>query len=152
VLVVASIYAAGAADAQTRMPVAAEISAIRACADKHADDVGAGEASCLFKLVADPCTEKDGSNLGTADCYRIEAAAWDLLLNENYKALRESLEDKEQEQKLRAMQRAWIADRDATCDFYHHKIRGSMAVPMSAACRLRETARRALLLKFMTNL
>ena len=50
------------------------------------------------------------------------------------------------------MQRAWIASRDATCEFYHHKIQGSMAVPMSASCFLRETAQRALFLKLMTGL
>jgi len=44
------------------------------------------------------------------------------------------------------MQRAWIASRDATCEFYYHKIQGSMSVPMTAACLLNETARRALLL------
>jgi uncharacterized protein YecT (DUF1311 family) len=44
------------------------------------------------------------------------------------------------------MQRAWIASRDATCEFYYHKIQGSMSVPMTASCLLSETARRALLL------
>ena len=65
--------------------------------------------------------------------------------------LDKQLDDKEQETKAREMQRAWIAFRDTTCDFYWHKIRGSMAVPMGAACRLRETARRALFLAFLTG-
>ena len=131
----------------------AEVAVVRACADKFKDELEAGEVNCFFKLVAEPCIEKEGgSNLGTADCYRIETAAWDRLLNENYKELREALDDKEQEQKLTAMQRTWIAYRDTTCNFYYDKIRGSMAVPMTAACQLRETGRRALLLKFMINL
>ena len=50
------------------------------------------------------------------------------------------------------MQRAWIASRDATCEFYHVKIQGSMAVPMSANCFLVETAKRALFLKALTGL
>ena len=60
--------------------------------------------------------------------------------------------NEEQKAKARDMQRAWIASRDATCEFYHVKIQGSMAVPMSANCFLTETARRALFLKAMTAL
>lgn len=133
--------------AQTRKATAAETKLIRDCAAKHVDD-GEGEAQCAFKLVAEPCIEKDGSNLGTADCYRIERAVWDEILNENYKSLMNSIDDKKVQDKLKAMQRAWIAYRDTTCAFYWDKINGSMAVPMGAACELRETARRALLLAF----
>lgn len=134
------------ASAQTRAPTAQETAAIRDCLKKHEDDTAA-EQKCLYKLVAEPCIEKDSSNLGMADCHRIEATIWDRILNENYKALLDEMEDKEQERKLREMQRAWVASRDRTCEFYWHKIKGSMAVPMGAACLARETARRALLLK-----
>lgn len=142
---------AGTAHAQNRKPTAAETKFIRDCAGKHADD-GEGERECAFKLVADPCIEKDGSNLGTADCYRIEAVIWDGLLNENYKDLMGVIEEKKDQDKLKEMQRAWIAYRETTCDFYWHKIHGSMSVPMTAACQLRENARRALLLKFFQRL
>ncbi len=145
------LFCATGAQAQDRQPSASEIKLIRDCAAKHVDD-GEGEGACAFKLVADPCVEKDGSNLGTANCYRMEEAIWDQLLNENYKELMAAIEEKKDQDKLKEMQRAWIAYRDTTCDFYWHKIHGSMAVPMSAACRLRETARRALLLKFMQGL
>jgi len=86
-----------------------------------------------------------------ADCYRTEATIWDDLLNEDYKELQGELDD-EQTGKLRAMQRAWIAYRDTTCTFYDDKIRGSMAITMHAACTARETARRALLLRFFARL
>ncbi len=118
---------------------------MRDCFAKY-DDGAEIEKSCLFKLVAEPCIEKDGSNLGMADCHRIEGVIWDRVLNENYKQLLGELEDKAQKQKLREMQRAWIASRDRTCEFYQHKNRGSMAIPMHAACMARETARRAMLL------
>ena len=140
--------AAETAQAQTRKPTAAETKLIRDCAAKHVED-GEGERECAFKLVADPCIEKDGSNLGTADCYRIEAVIWDGLLNENYKDLMDTIEEKKDQDKLKEMQRAWIKYRETTCDFYWHKIHGSMSVPMTAACQLRENARRALLLKFL---
>jgi uncharacterized protein YecT (DUF1311 family) len=136
--------------AQNRKPTAQEIKFVRNCAEKHPDD-GKGEESCSFKFVADPCIKKNNSNLGTADCYRVETAIWDEILNENYKELLASLDEKEQEEKLREMQRAWIVYRDTTCDFYWVKIRGSMSVPMTAACQLRETTRRAFLLAFWTK-
>jgi uncharacterized protein YecT (DUF1311 family) len=151
--VVIAAIAAAPALAQNRKPTPKEIKLIRDCAAAHKDD-GEGEDKCLFKLVAEPCTETDEgrSNLGTADCYRIETVIWDALLNENYKELMDSIDEKADQDKLKEMQRAWIAYRNTTCDFYWHKINGSMSVPMTAACQARETARRALLLKFMVQL
>ena len=136
-----------------RTPTVQETAAIRACAAKHEDDVVEGERQCLFNLVATPCTNtpEGSSNLGAADCYRIEWAIWDALLNDNYRELQGTLDDR-QTAKLRAMQQAWIAYRDTTCNFYMDKAQGSMAIPMQNACAARETARRALLLKFLVKL
>jgi uncharacterized protein YecT (DUF1311 family) len=141
------LVGASSSHAQNRQPTAAEIKLVRDCAAKHPDD-GKGEEECAFKLVADPCVEKVNDNHGHADCFRIETVIWDAILNDNYKALTVALEDKEQEQKLKDMQRAWIAFRDTTCGFYWVKIQGTMAGPMTTACQLRETARRAMLLAF----
>lgn len=145
--------AAASAVAQTRKATAQEVAAIRNCASKYQDDVDEGERQCLFNLVATPCTKtrEGSSNLGTADCYRIEWVIWDNLLNENFKNLLGAL-DTQQNAKLRAMQQAWISYRDTTCNFYMDKIQGSMAIPMGAACAARETARRALLLRFFDQL
>ncbi len=142
-----------AAHAQNRKPTAKEVSAIRDCAKKYRDDADEGERRCLFNLVATPCTDtpEGASNLGTADCYRVETAIWDDLLNENYKKLLGTLDD-QQTAKLRAIQRAWIAYRDTTCTFYWDKIQGTMAVPMASACEARETAQRAMLLDFFSQL
>jgi uncharacterized protein YecT (DUF1311 family) len=143
----------GAGSAQNRKPTAQEVAAIRACAAKYKDNVQQGEQQCLFNLVATPCIDLPGgsANLTTADCYRIEGVIWDDLLNENYQSLLGTL-DAAQAAKARAMQRAWIAYRDTTCQFYDDKIQGSMAVPMQAACATRESARRALLLTFFAGL
>jgi uncharacterized protein YecT (DUF1311 family) len=140
--------------AQTgRKPTAQEVAVIRECAAKYMDDVQEGERRCLFNLVATPCTNTPAgsANLGAADCYRVEWAIWDDLLNENFNGLRDTLDDA-QAVKLRDMQRAWIAYRDTTCNFYNDKIHGSMAIPMGNACAARETARRALLLKLFSGL
>lgn len=139
--------------AQSDKPTAQQMTAIRSCADKNKDDIDEAERQCLFNLVATPCqdTPAGQSNLGMADCFRLEAAIWDQLLNENYKQLRADVDDR-QAASLRDMQRAWIASRDSTCAFYDVKIQGSMAIPMGAACLARETARRALLLKFFDGM
>src|ERR1700681_1138920 len=133
--------------AQNRQPTAAEIKLVRDCAAKHPDD-GKGEEECAFKLVADRCVEKVNDNHGHADCFRIETVIWDAILNENYKQLTEALDDKADQDKLKEMQRAGIAYRDTTCGFYWYKIHGTMAGPMTAACQLREMARRAMPLAF----
>jgi uncharacterized protein YecT (DUF1311 family) len=139
------LFLAAPAAAQSRQPTAQEIAAVRDCATKNQDDIDAGEQQCLFNLVATPCLKAAGSaDAAMADCYDIEGAIWDQLLNENYKTLLGRLDD-EQTTAARAMRRAWIAYRDTTCRFYDDKIRGSMSVMMHAACVTRETARRAML-------
>lgn len=139
--------------AQSRKPTAQEAAAIHDCAIKNRDNLDAGEQNCLFKLVADPCLGDPGSKSDSqmADCYEIEGVIWDDLLNANYKALVDEL-DADQTAKAKAMQRAWISDRDTTCRFYYDKIQGSMAGMMIAACVTRETARRAMLLNFFSRL
>jgi uncharacterized protein YecT (DUF1311 family) len=139
--------------AQTPKPTEKDVAAIRACAVKYQDDLDKIEQLCLFNLVATPCTNEPShaSNVATADCYRSETAIWDDLLNENYKKLLATLDD-QQTAKLRAMQRAWIAYRDTTCNFYWDKIQGTMAQSMVSACEARETARRAVLLQFFSTM
>jgi uncharacterized protein YecT (DUF1311 family) len=151
--IVAAALAISFADAQTRKPTAQEVAAIRNCANKYQDDVDEGERQCVFNLVATPCsnTREGSSNLGTADCYRVEWVIWDNLLNDNFKKLMDAL-DNQQSAKLRAMQQAWIAYRDTTCNFYMDKIQGSMAIPTGTACAARETARRALLLRAFSQM
>lgn len=143
--------AAEPAQAQSRKPTQKEVALIRDCAAKHKDDIDDGERQCLFKLVADKCSDKgaDADRI-VVDCFDIETSIWDAMLNENYKSLLGDL-DEEQTAKARAMQRAWTAYRDTTCEFYYVKIHGTMANTMIAACKARETARRAMLLEFFAR-
>lgn len=146
--------AAEPAEAQTRKSTANEIARIRDCATKNADNVYEGERQCLFGLVAEPCMgkpEEAAQKAIVVECYLVENSIWDALLNENYKSLLETLDDA-QTAKARAMQRAWTAYRDTTCQFYDDKIQGSMSITMHAACVTRESARRAMLLKFFGQL
>jgi len=140
--------------AQTRKPTGREVAAIRDCAKKSKDNLDNGERRCLFNLVATPCINKlpkVHADHAEVDCYDLENSIWDDLLNQNYKSLLDTLDD-DQKVKARAMQSAWIAYRDTTCQFYYDKIQGTMAQMMVAACTARESARRAMLLDFFRGL
>ena len=90
--------------------------------------------------MSDPCTKRKAQAAhGAAECFRAEQAIWDDLLNENFRKLREDL-DEDQKTKLRDMQRAWIEYRNTTCQFYYDKIQGTMAVDMTAACLARASS------------
>lgn len=152
---VAVLLAATGVQAQSRPPTAAETRTVRDCATKNQDDPEKAMQACVDKLVAGPCIDKFGAtgtgNSQMADCYYIEAAIWDALLNDNFKALLGPL-NAGQTAKARAMQRDWIASRDSTCNFIYDKIQGSMAIPMIAECVASETARRAMQLKIFAGL
>ena len=118
---------------------------IQDCIKSAGTDTAKREA-CIG-IVANPCLQRDETR-STADniaCIAREQAVWDDILNETYRRLRGKL-DKDQQVKLRDMQRAWIASREKTCAFYWDYFQGTMASPMSASCDNREIARRALFL------
>jgi uncharacterized protein YecT (DUF1311 family) len=152
ILALALDFAAQPGHAQLSKPTMNEIASIRHCATKHEDNLDQGERRCLFNLIAQPCIDK-GSHATITEvyCYETETSIWDGLLNDNYQRLLETL-DSDQTAKAQAMQRAWIAYRDTTCGFYDDKIQGTMSQTMHAACITRETARRAMLLKFFSRL
>ncbi len=107
--------------------------------------------NCLG-TVSDVCL-KDEASMATSEiiaCIMREQLVWDDILNDSFRRLRETLDNKQQ-RKLRDMQRAWIASRDKTCTFFWDYFQGSMASPMSAACTSRETGRRALFLLGFVN-
>ena len=147
-IVIALAGAPSTADARDTVS-AADVKTVRDCAKTKFDQVDAN--SCIF-IIATPCTKTPTGQktFGEADCYRREAAAWDVVLNETFRNLRATL-DHAQNRKLRDMQRAWIAERDQTCAFYHTVTQGSMAVPMGAACVNRHNAERTMLLMFFLS-
>jgi uncharacterized protein YecT (DUF1311 family) len=112
----------------------------------------ASKAERCIGMIADPCLKRPGalSNADMVACAGREAAVWDDILNETFRRLGDKL-DAEQKVKLRDMQRAWIESRDRSCAFYYDYHQGSIAVPMSALCVNRETARRALFLLDFLN-
>lgn len=94
-----------------------------------------------------------GADMVLAACLEAEAAYWDGALNQVYQEVL-ALVEREQNMDIgylpdqltdatRAMQRAWIAYRDATCglDLARAFPFGSAAGPASGECMMRETAR-----------
>ena len=102
-------------------------------------------------VVADPCLEDGQARPRTRTPARIANCGLGRDAQRHvYGRLRDNLDD-EQKGKLRDMQRAWIESRDKTCAFYWDFFQGTMASPMSAYCNVRETARRAMFLKFFLD-
>jgi uncharacterized protein YecT (DUF1311 family) len=111
-----------------------------------------GMAVTCIGIVSSPCLERNQapSTADMVNCVARERAVWDDILNETYRRLRDKLDDTQKE-KLREMQRAWIASRDKTCAFYWDYYQGTMAHPMRAECVNRQTAERALFLLGFLN-
>jgi uncharacterized protein YecT (DUF1311 family) len=103
-------------------------------------------ASCIG-VVSTPClnNDKTKSTLDMTACIERERVVWDDILNEAYRRLGAKL-DAAQKEKLRDLQRAWIASRDKSCAFYRDYIQGTIASVQTASCVNSETARRALFL------
>ncbi|WP_210321163.1 lysozyme inhibitor LprI family protein [Aquibium microcysteis] len=106
-----------------------------------------GEASrdeCIG-TVAKPCLETDEgqSTYGMMACYARELAVWDVMLNDNYGALKDGMPEAGV-RALRDTQLKWIAYRDSKCEwpavFFEG---GTISGPISAACLNETTARRA---------
>ena len=99
------------------------------------------------------CRDKANTQAEMTSCAGAEAKRVDAKLNSSYRTLLARVASQpEALAKIKAAERAWIAYRDSTCGFYYTKIQGTMAGPMGAACAARETARRAVLLKFFRGL
>ncbi|MFQ5438422.1 MAG: lysozyme inhibitor LprI family protein [Paracoccaceae bacterium] len=129
-------------------------------------DVGtnAQEKSACIGVSANACmedTEGGFSTVGIGGCLLRELDYWDASLNANYRALMAEMKKQDADnagygvtgvQKmadaLRAMQRAWIAFRDTSCDFERAKFsNGTGAGPAQLGCLMQMTAERALFLQ-----
>ncbi len=125
-------------------PVAAETLVERI--DQCLEEVGLygdGVGQCLG-LYSQQCMEDDANSTtsGMVACLSTESAAWDDVLNREYRKLLPRL-DEEQKAALREVQRKWIEFRDLDCAFPHVLVRGTLAQPWGADCVMQHTARRA---------
>ena len=117
------------------------------------DCVGRSAAACMTMPGAD-------TTLGMTDCLRAELAYWDARLNAAYAehmtmAQAQDTELRKMgstsariEESLRAMQRAWITFRDASCLYEQAQwVGGTGSGPATVACHMHETARQTLKLE-----
>jgi uncharacterized protein YecT (DUF1311 family) len=119
---------------------ASDVAALRACL-KAKGVRSRDKYSCIFS-VANACIG-DSYVPGTQiDCHNREQRAWDSILNDSYRSLRDSLDD-DQRIKLRG---AWLEARKRGCEFLDVYFQGTMSYPMVAYCDNEETARRAMFL------
>jgi uncharacterized protein YecT (DUF1311 family) len=131
--------------AQTDKPQPRDLTAVQNCLKSQRGKDLQGER-CIG-IVADPCLKSARSTADSNACADRERLVWDAMLNDTYQRLRDHLEE-EQKTKARDMQRAWMESRDKTCTFYWDFYQGTIASPQAAYCMARETARRAMFLKF----
>lgn len=112
----------------------------------------AEHAELCMGVHAEPCMQiaENQSTQGMVACISAETAAWDWILNREYRGLRMAL-DEEQKDALRDAQRKWIAFRDADCAFPHIFVRGTLSQPWGADCVMQHTARRAMELRGFRN-
>jgi uncharacterized protein YecT (DUF1311 family) len=134
--------------AQSDAPRARDVAAVQNCLKSPRGRELKGER-CIG-VVADPCLKNARSTADQNACANRELAVWDAMLNDTYRRLSTHL-DEEQKSKARDMQRVWIENRDKTCTFYWDYFQGTMASPMGSYCNVRETARRAVFLKFFLD-
>lgn len=109
------------------------------------DCIGRASAACQAGF------EQGETTLGISQCNMAESAAWDELLNREYKATRALFEDSPAvRDRLMEAQRAWIALRDADCRLAYDRWEdGSMRNVAGSDCQMRHTARRTLELTLM---
>jgi uncharacterized protein YecT (DUF1311 family) len=130
---------------------------VRACLQAAGGEAEA-ERGCIG-VYADACVARPGgeTTVGTSGCLLAEAVAWDRLLNETWGQLlpaaramseaesRDGVPPVAREDMLRAAQRAWIAFRDADCDYdVAFWSQGSMRQIAGAQCMLERTGQRVI--------
>ncbi|OYU51373.1 MAG: hypothetical protein CFE27_12750 [Alphaproteobacteria bacterium PA1] len=134
------------AQAQENAPTPKAMSAFRVCLATDKAGVDCGQA------VYDACQaahEQPDTTLSITECSMVTHKAWDVILNERYRALIASSPPK-LKLKLQKAQRAWIVSRDADCDaVYENWIGGTIRGPMYAGCMVEKTSERAKWLKEM---
>ncbi len=154
ILVLAAIILAAAAPipalAAPDDPDPGDAPALRECV-KSKGGTKAGDATCVEMIVKTCMTAFGNDHDSTVrDCNRRSEAAWDVILNAEYGALRDKL-PAAQMAKLRDQQRAWIKAKDKKCNAIYKKFQGAMAYPPMAVCFNCEVARRALyLMRYQT--
>ncbi len=136
----------GPADAQENTPTPKAMAAFRVCLTAAKPGVDCGQP------VYDSCQaahDQPDTTLSIIECTMTTHKAWDVILNERYRALI-ATSPPNLKLKLQKAQRAWIVSRDADCAaVYETYIGGTIRGPMVAGCMVEKTSERVRWLKEM---
>lgn len=134
------------AHAQENVPKPKAMAAFRVCLAAAKTGVDCGQP------VYDACQadhDQPDTTLSIIECTMTTHKAWDVVLNERYRALI-ATSPPNLKLKLQKAQRAWIVSRDADCAaVYENWISGTIRGPMYAGCMVEKTSERAQWLKEM---
>lgn len=107
----------------------------------HSEEPPQSHAACMQGAI---------TTVDMVGCITEELEREDQRLNENYQQLRSQLSDERRKQ-LPTAQRAWMAYKEANCDFYANPEGGTLARVEANACLLSETTNRADELETLLN-
>jgi uncharacterized protein YecT (DUF1311 family) len=129
-----------------------DIAPTETCVAQGGNEACIGEATSLCFNA----TDYGFTTVGMVQCISQEYQWWDARLNRVFGDLKANLaaqddafpDEPQQAPALVEMQRAWIAYRDATCEFERREWgSGTAGRPTYASCLLQETAEQALFLE-----
>ncbi len=136
------------------------MAATEGCLQASADEARQNECVGSSASMCMDATPGGSSTYGMGGCLNYELEYWDDQLNAQYRVLmaREKADDAQADADgysapkkapaLRAMQRAWITYRDATCDYERAQWGGGTGGgPATLSCLLNLTGKQALALK-----
>jgi uncharacterized protein YecT (DUF1311 family) len=142
------VAACSASSAQLEFePTPDERKAIAACLERVIGQPKLKQMAECIGIVADPCPNAPGANTFTiVACHMREQKIWDGYLNQWYGEVEKRLaDDAAALTALKDAQRAWIAFRDAKCDYWEKRYAGgTFASVVTGDCMRVETGRRAL--------
>lgn len=145
VILALALIAAPIAFAQTDDQIArADAAILASCIERASEDP---DLDTCMNTISVPCmSDVEGqTTAGMIFCHMREAQAWDGQLNAVYRRLRGGASANDEGGRLQQAQRAWIAFRDANCDFEASLYEGgSLAGVLFASCMSDMTARRAI--------
>jgi len=136
------------------LPLTAPASAAPTDTGKLRDADSAKSAGAASSISAEhaKCVEKsEGVTSDMLECDSVEFKKQDKRLNDNYKVAMRTAPT-EGKVALKDAQRKWIEYRDTTCNLFGKMNGGTLATLIDSSCLLRETAKRADLMKELADL
>ena len=125
--------------------IAADAEQLRTCLAANAAAI---PKNCVG-AIADTCAKRTSDTGQAAGCYRREAMAWQVLIEQYGTNLRRAAMNEPARLALIQSQVSWIDGRDKTCRFSADYFDGAMLHPWLDRCYAQEDGRRAIYLRHL---